>query len=76
MDHECPKTNCGEQLPRGLLACRPHWYEIPKPVRDQVNRTWRAYNGIREDTMRRGVDSTERRSYLEARQAALQCLNG
>jgi hypothetical protein len=40
--HECPAPGCDAQVPRSQLACRRHWFAIPKPLRDEV---WRAYRG-------------------------------
>jgi len=41
-DHECPAPGCTLAVPRTMLACRGHWYAIPKSLRDAV---WRAYRG-------------------------------
>lgn len=41
-DHECPAPDCERAVPRHMLACRQHWFSIPKRLRDAV---WRAYNG-------------------------------
>jgi len=38
--HECPANGCTARVPYHQLACRPHWYRIPKPFRDAV---WRTY---------------------------------
>lgn len=35
--HACP-GDCGEQVPRRLLACRSCWYLLPKALRDEVER--------------------------------------
>ena len=40
--HKCPAPGCDAVVPRNMLACRKHWYSIPKPLRDEV---WRAYDG-------------------------------
>lgn len=41
--HRCPAPGCEERVPRAQYACRAHWFQIPKPLRDEL---WRAY---RED---------------------------
>lgn len=41
MTHHCPGLDCGRQVPADQLACRPHWYSLPKPIRTAV---WRAWN--------------------------------
>ena len=40
-DHECPAPGCDRQVNYTMLACRPHWYAIPKSLRDAVWRTYR-----------------------------------
>lgn len=40
--HECPWPGCEVQVPRAMLACRPHWYALPEELR---TRLWRAYRG-------------------------------
>jgi hypothetical protein len=40
--HECPAPTCTVQVPVTQLACRPHWYAIPGPLR---SRLWAAYRG-------------------------------
>ena len=42
--HKCRIEACTEQIPRSQLMCGPHWSEVPKPLRDEVNAAWRAYN--------------------------------
>lgn len=39
--HECPKNGCDRRVPFHMLACRAHWYQVPKPIRDAVWRTYR-----------------------------------
>lgn len=38
--HDCP-GGCGAQVPRHQLACKPCWYRLPKPLRDDVNAGYR-----------------------------------
>lgn len=40
--HECPATGCTRRVGIHMLMCRPHWYMVPKPLRDDV---WDAYAG-------------------------------
>lgn len=62
--HECPKNGCELRVPYRMLACRAHWYAIPKPYRDAV---WRAYDhGL-------GLGSPE---HAAAIRAAVGALNG
>ncbi|HEX5811567.1 MAG TPA: hypothetical protein VFY38_05685 [Pseudonocardia sp.] len=52
--HECP-GGCGTEIPDEMLACRPHWYQLPQDVRDAV---WR--------TKHLGLTDTRRRNALAA----------
>jgi hypothetical protein len=46
--HKCPAPPCNRQVDRSRLACRNHWYAIPKHLRDQI---WDAYlSGADEHT--------------------------
>jgi hypothetical protein len=38
--HGCPAPDCRHQVPHNQLACKRHWYALPKPLRDDV---WTAY---------------------------------
>lgn len=38
--HECPGTGCTRRVAHGKLACRAHWFMIPRRLRDAV---WDAY---------------------------------
>jgi hypothetical protein len=38
----CPVPGCGDQIDQTRLMCRRDWYQVPKPLRDQVWRTWRS----------------------------------
>jgi hypothetical protein len=38
--HECPRPNCTARVRNDLLACRPHWFELPRDIRDRVWRAW------------------------------------
>lgn len=38
--HECP-GGCGNPVPRAQLACRPCWFRLPDPLRNDIWRAWR-----------------------------------
>lgn len=38
--HECP-GGCGLQVARHMLSCKPCWYRLPAPLRDDVNFAYR-----------------------------------
>lgn len=35
--HRCPAFECAAEL-----TCRPHWFELPKELRDRIWHTYRA----------------------------------
>lgn len=40
MKHTCHARGCEKPCPPKHLMCRPHWFMVPKPLRDAV---WAAY---------------------------------
>ncbi len=42
MTHKCPKQGCNQQIPQHMLACKRHWFEVPKPLRDAIWQTYRS----------------------------------
>lgn len=45
LTHECPHPNCTIRVRYNQLACYAHWRIIPKPLRDELNRTWHSGGG-------------------------------
>jgi hypothetical protein len=39
--HQCPGAGCRVEVAASQLACRSHWFSLPREVRDRVNRTYR-----------------------------------
>lgn len=39
--HQCPGPDCTRIVSAAMLACRRHWYQVPRPLRDRV---WVAWN--------------------------------
>ncbi|MEX2630003.1 MAG: hypothetical protein WD341_08705 [Tistlia sp.] len=37
----CPVSPCPAELPQGLLMCKEHWRQVPKPLQAGVNKAWR-----------------------------------
>jgi hypothetical protein len=37
--HQCPAPKCNTQVPNSMLSCRPHWYGLPRALRDEVWQT-------------------------------------
>jgi hypothetical protein len=62
--HNCPAPNCTADVPHNQLACRGHWYSIPKEIRDRV---WSAYRA--NDTKTHAQAVRDAVSFLNARDA-------
>ena len=61
--HRCPGTGCQQRVPHHQLACKRHWYKVPKVYRDAV---WRAYEND-------GMGSPAHRAAIRA---AIGAMNG
>lgn len=59
--HKCPVDQCQQVCPHHILMCKPHWYKVPKNVRDAVWHFW-AHGQMKE-------------GYFEARQQAIDAVN-
>jgi hypothetical protein len=38
--HECPAAGCTRNVGQHMLMCRPHWFMVPKPLRDDAWGAW------------------------------------
>lgn len=38
----CPAAGCPSDAKPGMFLCWPHWRSLPKIIRDEVFRAWRA----------------------------------
>lgn len=47
----CQAVCCQTAIAKARFMCQPHWYALPKPLRDQVNATWR----VRQRAAAKGV---------------------
>ena len=52
-DHTCHWPGCTRQVPPAVWGCKPHWFALPKALRDRV---WRAYRPGQERDMRPSAD--------------------
>lgn len=55
--HTCHWPECDQQVPPAMWGCRPHWFQLPKRLRDRI---WATYEIGQETTM------TPSRDYLAA----------
>lgn len=60
MRHLCHWPGCQQEVPPARWGCTPHWYQLPKALRDQI---WATYRPGQE------VTKTPSRAYIEAAQA-------
>lgn len=67
MAEMCPLKGCINRQRRGQLLCRAHWFGTPKPLRDEIWRTWRAYQAATQPEIKLGA----LREYRAAREAVL-----
>ena len=44
-DTLCNAVGCTSARHRSQFMCLPHWTRLPAPLRQQINATWRAYQG-------------------------------
>lgn len=42
---KCPAKNCSAAIGTDQVACRTHWFKIPKPLRDQIWQLFRTKPG-------------------------------
>lgn len=40
-DHACHWPGCDRQVPPAMWGCTAHWRRLPKPLRDEIWRTFR-----------------------------------
>ena len=67
--HPCPVPGCETRIASGLLMCPPHWLTVPRSMRQDVNRTWRAFNRAMSGTREEISDAMQR--YQAAADAAV-----
>ena len=51
--HTCHWPGCAKQVPPSMWGCAPHWFKIPKPLRDRI---WRAYRPGQENDLHPSED--------------------
>jgi len=67
--HTCHWPGCDKQVPPAMWGCRPHWFALPKALRDRI---WDTYRAGQEVTM------TPSAEYLDAADAVQEwiCSHG
>lgn len=46
--HGCHWPGCTRQVPSAMWGCKPHWFALPKHLRDAI---WRTYRVGQEETL-------------------------
>ena len=64
----CPAAGCGISIRRGVFMCREHWFQVPAPLRRQINDTWRAFKQAEATAAKLGA----LRDYREATDEAVR----
>ena len=41
MGHLCHHPTCYRDVPPAMLACKTHWFQLPKRIRDRIWATYR-----------------------------------
>lgn len=59
--HTCHWPGCNQRVPPRMWGCKPHWFQLPKPIRDRIWGTYREGQEITKDPSR---------AYMEAAKAA------
>lgn len=39
--HICGAPGCTVEIRRGMLMCRDHWYQVPRPLRLAITSAWK-----------------------------------
>ena len=47
--HVCHWPGCGKQVPPAMWGCRPHWFALPRVLRDRI---WDSYRPGQEKDLR------------------------
>lgn len=47
--HECHWPTCEVQVPPSMWGCKPHWFQLPKRLRDKIWETYQPGQEVRMD---------------------------
>lgn len=73
--HNCAARGCGRTIPRGLLMCRDHWFQVSRAIQREVYRTYANGAGVNSAAyhvaVKKAVDALDNRAEpFDARAAA------
>jgi len=49
IQHTCHWPGCGRECPAAMWGCKPHWFALPKRLRDRIWATYRRGQEITKD---------------------------
>lgn len=49
MTHTCHWPTCSTPVPPSMWGCKKHWFTLPKRMRDEIWRTYRAGQEVTKD---------------------------
>lgn len=68
-NHTCHWPGCDKQVPPAMWGCKPHWFALPKYLRDKI---WDTYRPGQEITMTPSAEylavANEVQEYLASKQ--------
>lgn len=59
-ERKCEVPFCQTMVARGILMCREHWFQVPRPLRQEVNRAYDLYKTMRSMTALKEYNATVR----------------
>lgn len=73
-DAHCAASGCDMVIGKGQMFCKDHYYALPKPLRDDLWRTWRAAMNARRGATNVQDQLRINREYQAAYQACTEFL--
>lgn len=49
MSHTCHHPGCKKEVPPSMWGCKPHWFRLPRRLRDKVWATYKPGQEVRKD---------------------------
>ena len=66
MPHNCPAPACKRRVADHMLMCKPHWYQVPAPLRRDLWNAWQDGAGAgtaeHRDAIRAAIQSLKVKS--------------
>ncbi len=70
MLHTCHAIGCNRQVPAQAIMCRPHWFMVPKPLREEISLTYRPGHEIDKEPSAEYLDAARRAKQAVAEKEA------